>query len=65
VNEIAQSPAPLTIDDVRRKATHIQDMAEAQVRHIAADRHAQLVVAGVVVVLAAVSVAYYLGTRRR
>lgn len=59
------SERPITVEDLRRKAVRIKDMAESEVRHLREERAAQLVVAGVAVVVAAVGVAYYLGSRRR
>ena len=56
---------PITVEDLRRKAVHIKDMTEAEVRHLRDERGTQLVVAGVAVVCAAVALAYYLGSRRR
>lgn len=59
-----ESAAPaITVDDLKRKAVHIKDMAEAEVRTIADERAAQVVLIGAVVVLAAVSIAFFLGTR--
>ncbi|MCE5191556.1 MAG: hypothetical protein LLG08_07345 [Actinomycetia bacterium] len=55
---------PISVDDLRRKAMRIKDMAESEVREVRQSRGTQLVVAGVVVVCAAVSLAYYLGSRR-
>lgn len=55
----------ITVDDLRDKALRIKDMAEAEARHVAEERATQLVVAGVVVVVAAISIAYYLGSRGR
>lgn len=54
----------ITVDELRAKAVRIKDMAETEVRQVAEERVTQLVVAGVVVVVAAVSVAYFLGSRR-
>lgn len=55
---------PITVEDLRSKALHIKDMAEGEVRDLTQDKTAQLVAVGVVAVLAVVSIAYYLGTRR-
>lgn len=55
---------PITVEDLRSKALHIKDLAEGEVRDLAAEKTAQVVVVGVVAVLAAISIAYYLGTRR-
>ncbi|MDO8847013.1 MAG: hypothetical protein Q7W51_01305 [Coriobacteriia bacterium] len=61
---LATTPA-ITVDDLKHKAIHIKDMTEAEVRLVADERMTQMVVIGVVAVLAAVSLAYYLGARRR
>jgi hypothetical protein len=59
-----ESAAPaITVDDLKRKAVHIKDMAESEVRTLADERGAQVVLIGAVVVLAAVSIAFFLGTR--
>lgn len=63
---VAESAAPaITVDDLKRKAVHIKDMAESEVRTLADERAAQVVLIGAVVVLAAVSIAFFLGTRAR
>lgn len=63
MNEI--TAPPITVDDLKRKALHIKDMAERETREIAHERGSQIVLVGALAVLAAVSIAYYLGTRRR
>lgn len=65
MNEITEPVVPITIDDLRRKATQIKDMAKAEARLLADERRSQMILVGVVAVVAAVSIAYYLGTRRR
>lgn len=55
----------ITVDDLRRKAVHIKDMTEAEARLIAEQQVTKIVLVGVVAVLAVVSIAYYLGARRR
>ncbi len=63
---LATTPATgtaITVDDLKRKAVHIKDMAEAEVRTLADERAAQVVLVGAVIVLAAVSIAFFLGTR--
>lgn len=55
----------ITVDDLQRKALHIRDLAESEVRTITQDRGAQLVAVAAVGLLVAVSLAYYLGSRRR
>ncbi|MRS12617.1 MAG: hypothetical protein EG823_06055 [Actinobacteria bacterium] len=54
----------ITVDDLKRKAIQIKDMAEAEVRVVAEERAAKLLLVGAVALIAVVSVAYYLGTRR-
>lgn len=56
---------PITVADLRGKALHIKDLTENEVRELREEQAAKLVAAGVVAVLVVVSVAYYLGTRRR
>lgn len=65
MSEAPITVAPITVDDLKHKAIHIKDMTEAEVRTLADERVTRLVVVGVVAVLAAVSLAYYLGSRRR
>jgi len=60
----AEETHKITVEELRAKAVRIKDMTETEVRHIADERVSQLVVAGVVVVVAAVSIAYFLGSRR-
>jgi len=55
----------ITVDDLRQKALQIRDMAEAEARDLARERGTQIAVAAVVAVIVFVSVAYYLGSRRR
>ena len=62
---MTESAPAITVEDLRRKADHIRDLAETEVRHIASERGARLVAIGAVAVLAAVSLAFYLGTRSR
>ncbi len=59
----AETASGITVDDLKRKAVHIKDMAESEVRTLADERAAQVVLIGAVVVLAAVSIAFFLGTR--
>lgn len=54
----------ITVEDLRRKAVHIRDMAEVEARAIAEERVTKIALVGVVAVVAAVSIAYYLGSRR-
>lgn len=59
------STTGITVEDLRRKALHIRDLAESEARTVARDRGAQIVAVAAVGVLVAVSLAYYLGSRRR
>lgn len=61
----ASNAHAITVDDLRRKAVHIKDMTEVEVRQLAEERVTQIVLVGAVALLAAVSIAYYLGARRR
>ncbi|MBN2847184.1 MAG: hypothetical protein JXP72_01900 [Coriobacteriia bacterium] len=61
---MTETAAPITVEDLRRKADHIRDLAEIEARHVVADRGARIVAIGAVAVLAAVSLAFYLGSRR-
>jgi hypothetical protein len=56
---------PITVEDLRRKAMRVKDQAGSEIRQLRDERATQLVAAGVVVVIAAVSLAYYLGSRGR
>ena len=60
-----ETETDITVDDLRRKALHIRDLAEIEVHAIAEERATKIVLVGVVAALAVVSIAYYLGTRRR
>jgi hypothetical protein len=62
---MTESTTPVTVEDLRRKALHIRDMAEVEARHITEERATTAVIVGVVAVVAAISIAYYLGSRRR
>jgi hypothetical protein len=59
---------PITTEDLRRKAVHVQDLAKAEVRDVVELDTTRMVVAGVAVVAVALSLAYFMGTaagRRR
>lgn len=60
-----ETTTAITIDDLKHKALHIKDMAEVEVRSLAEERATKVIVIGVVALVAVVSIAYYLGTRRR
>jgi hypothetical protein len=62
---MTEAIAPITVDDLKQKALHIRDMAEVEVRRVAEDRRTQIIVVGVVALVAVVSMAYYLGSRRQ
>lgn len=55
----------ITVEDLQRKALHIRDLAESEARALTRDRGAQIVAVAAVGLLVAVSLAYYLGSRRR
>jgi hypothetical protein len=55
----------ITVEDIKHKALKIRDLAESEARSLVEDQGAKLVAVAVVGVLVAVSLAYYLGTRRR
>lgn len=65
MNETAGAMTPITVDDLRRKAVHIKDMAEAEAHLVLDDQRSKVILVGVVAVVAAISIAYSLGTRRR
>jgi len=56
---------PITVEDLRQKALRIADTAEAEVRALANQRTSKVVLVGAVVFGVALSLAYFLGTRRR
>jgi hypothetical protein len=62
VNETATS---ITVDDLRAKALRISDMAQREVRSVAEEQTTRVALIGLVAIVAAVSIAYYLGSRRR
>ena len=57
------SAEKLTIDDVRHHAEDVQDLAKAEVRDFFDERGTQAALIGIVAVVAAVSIAFYLGSR--
>lgn len=62
---MTEAPDRITVEDLRRKALRVRDVAEAEARHVAEERATQVAVIGVVALVALVSLAYYLGSRRR
>jgi len=57
------SAKKLTIDDVRHHAEDVQDLAKAEVRDFFDEKGTQAAIIGIVAVVAAVSIAFYLGSR--
>ena len=57
------SAKKLTIDDVRNHAEEVQDLAKSEVRDFFDEKSTQAAIIGVVAVVAAISVAFYLGMR--
>jgi hypothetical protein len=64
---MSAAPVPpaqrITVDDLRRKAENIRDMAKADAKRVVTQDSGQMVVIGVAVVLATVSMAYFLGAK--
>ena len=63
MSAIAGSPRPITLDDLRHKAQRIKLEASNEARAQLTERRTQLMLAGVVAVVAVVSVAYFMGSR--
>jgi len=55
--------APITLEDLRHKALRIREEVVEEAKATVADRGTQIVVIGVVAVLAVISIAYLVGTR--
>lgn len=55
--------APITLDDLRHKALRIRDDVTDEVHAQIDERRNQIVLVGVVALVAALSVAYLVGTR--
>jgi hypothetical protein len=53
----------ITLDDLRHKALAIREDVRTEVREQVADRRNQIVLIGVLAVVAALSLAYYVGSR--
>jgi uncharacterized ferredoxin-like protein len=62
--DTALAPRQLTVDDLKQKALHIRDLAEAETRDVLQRDATKVLIAGAVALVAVVSIAYYLGTRR-
>lgn len=54
----------ITVDDLRDKAEEIRDTFQEDTRRVLHEETAKLVIVGAIVVATAVSLAFYLGTRR-
>jgi hypothetical protein len=53
----------LTVDDVRHHAEEVRDLAKESVRRLAQEQATKAVVVGAAAIVAAISVAYWLGSR--
>ncbi len=62
--ETALAPRQLTVEDLKQKAMHVRDVAESETRAVLKQDTTKVLIAGAVAVVAVVSLAYYLGTRR-
>ena len=56
------SEAPITLDDLRHKAMAIRDEVKDEVREQVTERRNQIIVIGVVAVVAVISIAYFAGS---
>ncbi|HEY3318143.1 MAG TPA: hypothetical protein VGK50_06955 [Coriobacteriia bacterium] len=56
-------PKKLTVEDIRRKAERIQEVARDDVQHVIRADRTRVVIYAAAGVAVAVGVAYYLGTR--
>lgn len=64
MNETSGPIAPITVEDLRQKALQIKDLTEAEVRLLLQERRSKAILVGAVALVAVISIAYYLGTRR-
>lgn len=55
----------ITLDDVRNKALRVKDMTETELRHVKEQQASKVVLVGALAIFSAISLAYYIGTRRR
>ena len=62
--DAALAPRQLTVDDLKQKALHIRDLAESETREVLQRDATKVLAVGVVALVAVVSIAYFLGTRR-
>lgn len=63
VDTVAVEAAPITLDDIRHKTLRIRDDVVDEAREQVSERRNQMVLVGVVAVVAALSLVYYFGTR--
>jgi len=54
----------ITVDDLRRKAEGIKGTVQAEAKRLAKEEVTTYVTLGAVALFAAISLAYYMGTRR-
>jgi hypothetical protein len=57
------SASPITLDDIRHKALRIRDEITVEAREQVSERRTQMILVGVVAVVAAFSLVYFVGTR--
>lgn len=62
--DTALAPRQLTVEDLKQKALHVRDIAESEARATLTQDTTRVLIVGAVAVVAIVSLAYYLGTRR-
>jgi hypothetical protein len=60
---VPQAAGPITLDDLRHKATRIREEVKEEVQTQVLDRRNQIVLVGVVAVVAVISLAYFVGSR--
>lgn len=57
------TPKRLTVDDVRHHAEEVRDLAVSEVKKVTESQATKAVLIGAVALVAALSIAYYLGSR--
>lgn len=62
---MTEASEAITLDELRGKASRVKDMAGSELRRVTGQQASKAVLVGAVAVVAAISLAYYLGTRRR
>jgi len=55
--------APISLEDVRHKALAIREDVADEAKMLVTERGTQIVICGVIAVIAVISVAYFLGSR--